>query len=77
MQELGLLTTAEVAQRLGVAVRTVQAWCRAGRFPHAVQVGAGGHGSPWVIPEADLATFQRPPMGRPWPQAEPEGEGDE
>jgi excisionase family DNA binding protein len=54
-----MLTTKEVAQRLGVSVRRVQALIRAKRLP------AVKHGRDWSIPEdaVEALTERRP--GRP------------
>lgn len=56
------LTTATVAERLGVSVKTVSQWCREGRFPNAWKPSRR---SSWLIPASDLDTFTPPPMGRP------------
>lgn len=55
------LTAQEVAERLGVAVRTVNKYIREGRFPNAYQVNP----RLWLIPESDLVGFKRPLMGNP------------
>lgn len=62
-----MMTTAQAAARLGVAVRTIQAWIKSGRLP------ARKMGRDWFIAEADLETFSPPPQGRP-PQGTPEQE---
>ncbi len=52
-----LLSTAEVAERLGVHRITVQLWIRKGYFPNAYKVGLGKN-SPYVIPESDIVAFE-------------------
>lgn len=58
------LTTAEVAQRLGVAQVTVSVWCNQGKFPNAVREDTP-RGPVWLIPEGDLKGFKKPTVGRP------------
>lgn len=69
MNDLKLLTTQEVAQRLDVAYPTVTLWCRRGLFPNAIRGPKTGKGAIWLIPESDLTNFERPrpgyPKGRP------------
>ncbi len=69
MEQLRLLTVADVAERLGVATSTVTLWCRRGLFPNVIRGPRTGKGTIWLIPESDLETFQRPkpgyPKGRP------------
>ena len=65
------LTTAEVAERLGIAKPTVTLWCRQGRFPNARHEETP-FGSYWLIPAKDLKNFQPPKMGRP---AKPKANG--
>jgi len=65
------LTTAQAAERLGVAQPTVKLWCRQGRFPNAA-IEETARGPVWQIPETDLNNFEPPKMGRPpKPPAEP------
>lgn len=59
-----LLSTVQVAKRLGVTRQTVLEWCHAGRFPNAQHVGKNGRGL-WLIPESDLDRFEKPKRGRP------------
>lgn len=59
------LTVEELARRLGVARPTARAWLKRGLFPNALQVVKTGRGGVWLVPEGDLATFVRPPMGYP------------
>lgn len=61
-----MLSTREVAARLGAHPRTVQLWCEAGRLPGAQMVGRT-----WVIPEASLTAFERPRIG--WEPGRPRG----
>lgn len=42
-----MMNTREVAEALGVAVRTVETWCRQERMP-----GARRYGRRWFIPRA-------------------------
>ncbi len=58
------LTTAEVAERLGVAQVTVSVWCNRGRFPGAVREDTP-RGPVWLIPVSDLKGFKLPKVGRP------------
>ena len=51
-------TTANVANRIGVSLRTLQLWCATGRVPGAQKIGRD-----WLIP--DDAEIDRPKMGRP------------
>lgn len=58
------LKASEVAKRLGVKHVTVRAWLRKGLFPNArLEVNIAG--KIWLIPEADLLSFQKPEKGRP------------
>jgi len=52
-----LLSTAEVATRLGVHQTTVQLWIRKGHFPNAYKLGLGKN-SPYIIPESDIVAFE-------------------
>lgn len=54
-----MLTTKEAAGRVGVPLRTLQAWIATGHLP-AVKLGRD-----WLIDERDLARLAPPPMGRP------------
>ena len=64
-----LLTPAEVAERLGVGLSTVQLWCRRRLFPNAIRGPRTGRGHIWFIPESELEGFVKPvrgyPRGRP------------
>ena len=60
----GMLTTSQVAERLGVGRSTVNLWCRQGKFPNA-EARQEVIGNVWYVPESDLETFQPPKMGRP------------
>jgi DNA-binding XRE family transcriptional regulator/predicted DNA-binding transcriptional regulator AlpA len=46
-----LLTSSEAAQRLGITVKTVWAYCKRGAFRNAKQVGALRQ---WAIPESEV-----------------------
>jgi excisionase family DNA binding protein len=59
-----MLTTSQVAERLGVGRSTVNLWCRQGKFPNA-EARKEVIGNVWYVPESDLATFIAPKMGRP------------
>jgi hypothetical protein len=63
------LTTAQVAEKLGVSPITARLWCRRGLFPNAHEQQTP-RGPVWMIPESDLVTFTPPKKtGRP-PKAE-------
>lgn len=55
-----LLTTREVAAKLGVSRRRVQALRLKERFPGAIKMGRD-----WFIPDTDLKAFKRRRAGRP------------
>lgn len=60
------LTIKEVAERLEVADQVVRRWCRQGKLPNAYQLPIKtGNGQVWMIPAADLESFQKPDKGRP------------
>ena len=58
------LTTAEAAERLGVAQVTVNVWCLRGLFPNAEREESP-RGPVWMIPEEDVASFVKPKRGAP------------
>lgn len=59
------LTTAQVAERLGVSAVTARLWCRRGLFPNAYEQQTP-RGAVWMIPESDLKGFESPKKtGRP------------
>lgn len=58
------LSTAQVAERLGVSQAAVKKWCQKGLFAKAKLVDTP-RGAVWEIPETDVTGFQRPTMGRP------------
>ena len=60
-----LLTTQEVAERLGVSTRRVIALIEAGRLP------ASRFGKAYAIKEADLGIVAERPAGRPAKDAKP------
>jgi hypothetical protein len=62
------LSTAQVAERIGVSERTVRLWCKQGKFPNA-HTKETPFGDYWIIPESDLNGFERPQPGRPSKQA--------
>ena len=52
------LTTAQAAARLGLgSARTVERFCRAGRFAHAYRLR--GQRGAWRIPPGDVVDFRR------------------
>ena len=53
------LSTADVAQRLGVSAITARLWCRRGLFPNAREEKTA-RGPVWVIPAGDLEGFTPP-----------------
>lgn len=57
------LTTAEAAERLGVAQVTVNVWCLKGLFPNATREDTP-RGPVWTIPESDVRGFVKPTRGR-------------
>jgi hypothetical protein len=60
-----LLTTAQVAKRYGVQVRTVSGWCQCGLFANLATGPITGRGKTHLIPESDLDGFTPPVRGRP------------
>lgn len=54
-----LLSTGQVAERLGVSRNTVSLWIRQGRL-RAILVGGK-----YVVDTSNLEDFERPQMGRP------------
>lgn len=58
-----MLSTTDVANRLGVTRATVRNWCERGLLPGAEKIGEGPRAT-WVIPEAALEGFQQPRRGR-------------
>jgi excisionase family DNA binding protein len=59
-KEVELLTTKEVANRLGAAESSVRLWCDQQKFPNAKQ-----YGRVWLIPASDLGGFVKRDPGRP------------
>lgn len=57
------LTTAEAAERLGVAQVTVNVWCLRGLFPNAIREETP-RGPVWMIPEGEVRSFVKPKRGR-------------
>lgn len=58
-----MLSTTEVAERLGVTRATVRNWCERGLLPGAQRIGEGPRAT-WAIPESALEGFERPRRGR-------------
>jgi excisionase family DNA binding protein len=76
MKDFDLLTTEDVAERLGVSVRTVQKWVKLGILPSIETTIRAGGGPVRLIRVSDLAGFQRPRRGRPPRQeAQPQDAG--
>ena len=48
--------TSKAAEILGVTQKTVQEWCRAGKFKTATQ---DGRGKPWHISEREVEQLMR------------------
>ena len=63
-KEPEMLTTREVANRLGAAESSVRMWARMGRFPGAEEKDSP-RGSYWLIPDTALAGFSMGKAGRP------------
>lgn len=64
MSKKPMLTTQEAADHLGVAYQTVMAWVYQGKFPNA-QKEETPRGFYYLIPRADLDSFEKPKRGRP------------
>lgn len=52
-----LLTSPEVAKRLGVTPATINNWAKAGYFPRAYRINPMSSRSAWRIPEGDVDAF--------------------
>jgi len=63
-KEPKMLTTKEVAERIGAAPISVRIWASEGRFPGA-RKETHPRGDYWLIPETDLIGFVNPGRGRP------------
>jgi hypothetical protein len=63
-KEPKMLTTREVANRLGAAESSVRMWARTGRFPGAEEKDSP-RGSYWLIPDTALEGFSMGKAGRP------------
>jgi hypothetical protein len=61
---MGKLTTQDVAARFAVTTATVRLWCQQKLFPNAILENTP-RGPVWIIPEEDMLSFVKPPMGRP------------
>lgn len=53
-----VLTTMEVAARLGVDRKTICAWIREGHFPGAFKINPNHTSSAYRIPLSDVETFE-------------------
>ena len=58
MEILRQYSTNEVAERLGVSLRTVQNFCDRGHFPNMYKLDPTRRNSPWRIPEGDVEKFE-------------------
>jgi hypothetical protein len=63
-KELKMLTTKEVAEKLGAAESSVRMWARKGRFPGAEEKESP-RGPYWLIPDTALEKFELRRAGRP------------
>jgi hypothetical protein len=63
-KEPDMLTTREVADRLGAAESSVRMWARKGRFPGAEEKNSP-RGPYWLIPDTALEGFNMGKAGRP------------
>lgn len=59
-----MLTTGEVAERIGAAEISIRVWAAKGRFPGA-RKEPSPRGDYWLIPESDLEGFE---MRKPGPK---------
>ena len=64
MGKKGMLSTQQVAERLGRPYSTIALWVRQGRFKSA-EAEDTPRGKVWWIPESDLKSFITPKLGRP------------
>jgi excisionase family DNA binding protein len=53
-----LLTSKQVAERVGVTSRTIHYWIKQGVFPNAFKINPDGQTSPYCIPETDVEKFE-------------------
>src|SRR5215471_6867273 len=67
-ENVRMLTTREVAEKIDANPGTVRMWCINGTFPNAEQQETP-RGPIWLIPETDLQGFKRRSPGRPSKQA--------
>ena len=52
-----ILTSVDVASRLGVDANTVSGWCSLGYFPDAYRINPRKRKSPWRIPKRNVLEF--------------------
>lgn len=53
-----LFSACEVAEMLGISLRTAQRMVAVGRFPNAFKAGAGArYRTPWRIPQSDVENY--------------------
>lgn len=63
-ENVRMLTTREVAEKIDANPGTVRMWCINGTFPNAEQQDTP-RGPIWLVPESDLQGFKRRSPGRP------------
>jgi excisionase family DNA binding protein len=63
LSELGLISVADAAARMGCTVRSVQRWIALGNL--AAAVAASGNRRTYLLRIADVDAFQVRPVGRP------------
>jgi hypothetical protein len=72
-ENVRMLTTREVAEKIDANPGTVRMWCINGTFPNAEQQETP-RGPIWLIPETDLQEFKRRGPGRPSKKATEEAD---
>lgn len=63
------LTIRQVSERLNMSVEKIRLMVREGRFPNAYKMDAMKKTSPFLIPEKDVAVFERSRRVRPFPSS--------
>jgi len=58
MPTINILSTSQIAERLGVTRRTVNRLVERGEFPNARKLG-GGRNSAYLIPEPDVLAYEK------------------
>ncbi len=72
-ENVRMLTTREVAEKIDANPGTVRMWCINGTFPNAEQQETP-RGPIWLVPETDLQGFKRRSPGRPSKKATKEND---